>query len=83
MLFSRKIPSRFRIQAVTVADRGNSFVHFSVIARSEVQMETGYKFLNCYLIRHWSPSQKKKSNKAGVKISQFTKFEVLLLNCKN
>ena len=68
MLFSRKILSRFRIQAVTVADRGNSFLHSSVIARSEVQMETGYEFLNFYLIRHWSPSQKKNQIKQVLKL---------------
>ena len=45
--------------------------HVSCIARSEVQMETGEEFLNFHLIGNWNKSQD------HIKISQFTKFEVL------
>ena len=50
---------------------------FKKIARSEVQMETGDEFLNLNLkigARH---------KKDHIKISQFTKFEVVSLDCNH
>ena len=44
------------------------------IARSKVQKEPGDYFLNQHLIRDWI-------KKDRIKISQFTKFEVLPLDC--
>ena len=49
----------------------------SVITRSAVQMEIGNEFLHFYLIRNWTVHHKKDH----IKFSQFTKFEVLSLEC--
>ena len=42
-------------------------------------MKTRDELLNFHLIRNWSPDHKKDH----IKISQFTKFEVLSLDCNH
>ena len=53
------------------------YLYVSLFLFFLIQMETGDEFFNFHFIRNWSPSHERSQ----IKISQFTKFELLSLEC--